>query len=121
MYGWIHSCLENLILNKYGNEMWQKIKAEAQCDEKIGDFLRYEDYSEEQTFDLFTAAYKHTNLEKDELLEKFGNTWIHSIILFQLNKACIYFYISLFSIYRNKFHEVHERTRILGYANIAWY
>ena len=56
--------------------MWQKIKWEAQCNEKNGEWIRYDNYSEEQSLALFTAACKHLNIERDALLEVFGGYFL---------------------------------------------
>lgn len=76
MFGWIHSCLEKLVLTSHGDNMWQQIKNEAQCSEKNGDWIRYENYSDEQSFALFTAACNKLNIEKDILMEVFGGYFL---------------------------------------------
>lgn len=76
MYGWINTCLEQLILTNFDEEVWQNIKTEAQCSEKIGEWLRYENYSDAQTYALFAAASKILNVEKDALMEIFGGYFL---------------------------------------------
>lgn len=79
MYGWIHTCLEKLILTRFGEVVWQNIKNEAKCSYKNGEFLRYDMYTDEQTFALVGASCKVLNLDMDAVLEVFGDYFMEYV------------------------------------------
>ena len=72
MYGWIHTCLEKLVLTRFGEKTWQDIKEEAKISAKNGHWIRYDNYSDDEIFALLKAACKVLDLELDVLLEIYG-------------------------------------------------
>lgn len=64
--------MEKLILTRFGEETWQKIKTEAQCPFKNGDWIRYDNYSDAQIYSLLDASCKILSLDMDTLLEIYG-------------------------------------------------
>jgi guanylate cyclase soluble subunit beta len=79
MYGWIHGCLEKLVLVSYGEFVWIQIKEEANCNIITGDFIRYESYGDDETMALFTATCKVLNLDIDTILEIFGRYFMEYV------------------------------------------
>ena len=76
MYGWIHTCLEKMVLTKHGEATWKEIKDIAKCTVKNGDWIRYENYSDEETFALIHACAKVLKIQTDLVLEIFGTYFI---------------------------------------------
>lgn len=72
MYGWIHTCLEHLILTRFNDETWQKIKLDAKCTISNGGFCRYSNYTDTQTKALIEASSKVLEIDMDTLLEIYG-------------------------------------------------
>ena len=56
MFGWINDCTECLVVSKFGEETWHKIKEKAECDVEDGGFLRYKYYHDSETVGLVVAA-----------------------------------------------------------------
>jgi guanylate cyclase soluble subunit beta len=79
MYGWIHACLEKMILALHGEEIWAKIKNTAGCEVKTGDWIRYDNYSDDETFALVEASCKVLNTDSDTILELFGKYFMEYV------------------------------------------
>ena len=79
MYGWIHLALEKLILLDYGDNKWKEIKNIARCKVKTGDWLRYENYSDEETFALIDACTVVLKMDADAVFELLGQYFIEYI------------------------------------------
>ena len=79
MYGWIHTCLEKMVLTKHGEATWKEIKDIAKCTVKNGDWIRYENYSDEETFALIHACAKVLKIQTDLVLEIFGTYFMHYV------------------------------------------
>eukprot|EP01039_Chlorochromonas_danica_P020926 gene20926-25675_t len=77
MYGWINGCLEDLILEVYGNGIWEQIKSKAKCHLPTGDFFRSVHYDDESTYALVSAACSVLGAPVDVLLEAFGRHFIY--------------------------------------------
>ena len=71
MYGWVHNCLQQLIITRYGSDLWEKIKEQAGCDEG-NHWLRYEYYPDDLSMALLIASAEFTSHTFDELLELYG-------------------------------------------------
>lgn len=77
MYGWINGCLEDLILEVYGNGIWEQIKSKAKCHLPTGDFFRSVHYDDESTYALVSATCSVLGAPVDVLLEAFGRHFIY--------------------------------------------
>lgn len=68
MYGWINGCLEDLIIESYGIEIWNSIKSKAGITQANGDFFRSVNFDDETTYQLVNAASQLLSVPKDDLL-----------------------------------------------------
>ncbi|XP_015786459.1 guanylate cyclase soluble subunit beta-1-like [Tetranychus urticae] len=71
MYGFVNHALELLVIRNFGNEVWEKIKKEAEI-EMEGSFLVRLIYDDENTYNLIGAAEKVLKIPANEILELFG-------------------------------------------------
>ena len=76
MFGWINDCTECLVLSKFGEEAWHKIKEKANCDVVDGGFLRYKYYPDSDTVALVVAASEVLSISVDDVLHAFGDYFI---------------------------------------------
>ncbi|OQV19630.1 Guanylate cyclase soluble subunit beta-1 [Hypsibius exemplaris] len=71
MHGIINRALELMVIQKFGEEFWDKLKEEAGI-RLNGEFLVTEFYSDESTYKLVVAATKLTGLKMEQILELYG-------------------------------------------------
>ena len=76
MFGWINDCTECLVLTKFGEETWHKIKEKAGCEVQDGGFLRYKYYPDSDTVQLVVAASEVLGIGVDDVLFAFGDYFI---------------------------------------------
>lgn len=76
MFGWINDCTECLVITKFGEETWHKIKEKANCQVEDGGFLRYKYYPDSDTVQLVVAASEVLGLTVDEVLFAFGEFFV---------------------------------------------
>mmetsp|Transcript_21651 Transcript_21651/g.47288 ORF Transcript_21651/g.47288 Transcript_21651/m.47288 type:complete len:467 (+) Transcript_21651:386-1786(+) len=76
MFGWINDCTECLVLTKFGEETWQRIKEKAGCEVQDGGFLRYKYYPDSDTVQLVVAASEVLGIGVDDVLFAFGDYFI---------------------------------------------
>lgn len=76
MFGWINDCTECLVVSKFGEETWHKIKEKADCDVVDGGFLRYKYYPDSDTVQLVVAASEVLGITVDDVLHAFGDYFI---------------------------------------------
>lgn len=76
MFGWINDCTECLVLTKFGEETWHKIKEKAGCEIHDGGFLRYKYYPDSDTVQLVVAAAEVLGIGVDDVLFTFGDYFI---------------------------------------------
>ncbi|GFS53639.1 guanylate cyclase soluble subunit beta-1 [Nephila pilipes] len=74
MYGFVNHALEILIVRNFGEEMWEKIKAEAQIVME-GQFLVRLIYEDEITYHIVFAAEKCLGIKAADILELFGRNF----------------------------------------------
>lgn len=74
MYGMVHSGARSMVLDAYGEQVWQLVLCEA----GLGDehFISGQNYSDETTLSIIHAISKITGIEPPELLRSFGTYWI---------------------------------------------
>jgi len=76
MFGWVNDCTECLVLTKFGEETWHKIKEKAGCEVQDGGFLRYKYYPDSDTVQLVVAASEVLGIGVDDVLMAFGDYFI---------------------------------------------
>jgi Haem-NO-binding len=76
MFGWINDCTECLVVSKFGEEKWHKIKEKANCNVVDGGFLRYKYYPDSDTVALVVAASEVLGISVDDVLHAFGDYFI---------------------------------------------
>ena len=79
MFGWINDCTECLVISKFGEETWHKIKQQANCDVADGGFLRYKYYPDGDTVQLVVAASQVLGISVDDVLYAFGDYFIEYV------------------------------------------
>ncbi|XP_070762135.1 guanylate cyclase soluble subunit beta-2-like [Enoplosus armatus] len=68
-YGFINTCLKSLVLEKFGEETWVKLRDEAGVQDA---FLTYEVYKDEITMKLVAEACKLLGVKPEVVLRQFG-------------------------------------------------
>ncbi len=74
MYGMVNKALEDMVVERFGEDAWERIKAEAGVD--IDVFISNEGYPDEITYQLVAAASTVLDRPATELLEAFGIHWV---------------------------------------------
>ncbi|KAM6199122.1 LOW QUALITY PROTEIN: guanylate cyclase soluble subunit beta-2-like [Sarcoramphus papa] len=69
MYGFINTCLKSLVVEKYGEETWEKLRLQAGVQDS---FLTFEVYKDEITMQLVDKACKILGVPADMVLREFG-------------------------------------------------
>lgn len=64
---------------QFGEEVWIQIKNEANCDVKTGDWIRYENYEDIDTFALINATCKVLKVDGETVLEIFGQYFMEYV------------------------------------------
>ncbi|NXU91279.1 GCYB2 cyclase, partial [Xiphorhynchus elegans] len=68
-YGFINTCLKSLVVEKYGEETWEKLRLQAGVQDS---FLTFEVYKDEITMQLVDKACKVLGVPADMVLREFG-------------------------------------------------
>ncbi|XP_035536352.1 guanylate cyclase soluble subunit beta-2-like [Morone saxatilis] len=68
-YGFINTCLKSLVVEKFGEETWVKLRDEAGVQDT---FLTYEVYKDEITMQLVAEACKLLGVKPEVVLRQFG-------------------------------------------------
>ncbi|XP_071668561.1 guanylate cyclase soluble subunit beta-2-like isoform X3 [Patagioenas fasciata] len=68
-YGFINTCLKSLVVEKYGEETWEKLRLQAGVQDS---FLTFEVYKDEITMQLVDKACKILGVPADMVLREFG-------------------------------------------------
>jgi predicted hydrocarbon binding protein len=74
MYGIVNKAIEEMAVASGGRELWQKICAEASCDDT--NIVSMQHYPDENTFRLVEAASNVLGIPAHVILRKFGKHWI---------------------------------------------
>ncbi|CAG0920576.1 unnamed protein product [Notodromas monacha] len=75
MYGFVNYAIELLVLQNFGEEVWKKIKKQADLD-MDGQFLVRQIYDDSITYDIVTAAEKVLEVPASDILEMFGKMFL---------------------------------------------
>ena len=79
MFGWINDCTECLVVSKFGEDTWHKIKEKAECTVPDGGFLRYKYYHDSETVTLVVAASEVLGITVDDVLFAFGQYFLEYV------------------------------------------
>ena len=74
MKGIINKGIQELVEAKFGAEAWDKVKELAKCEEPF--FSASDDYPDQMTLDLVTAASEVSGLPPEAVLVEFGKFWV---------------------------------------------
>ncbi|XP_022914557.1 guanylate cyclase soluble subunit beta-1 [Onthophagus taurus] len=74
MYGFVNYALELLVIKTFGEEIWEKIKKDAEV-QMEGQFLVRQIYEDELTYNLISSAVDILNIPATAILELFGKTF----------------------------------------------
>ncbi|XP_071467846.1 guanylate cyclase soluble subunit beta-2-like [Marmota flaviventris] len=69
MYGFINTCLQSLVIEKFGEETWEKLKASAEVQDA---FMTYTVYDDIITIKLIQEACKVLGVSMEAILKLFG-------------------------------------------------
>nr|XP_015216437.1 PREDICTED: guanylate cyclase soluble subunit beta-2-like isoform X1 [Lepisosteus oculatus]XP_015216438.1 PREDICTED: guanylate cyclase soluble subunit beta-2-like isoform X2 [Lepisosteus oculatus] len=69
MYGFINTCLKSLVIDKFGEETWEKLRHEAGVQDT---FMTFEVYKDDITMRLVEEACKLLDVAPDVVLKQFG-------------------------------------------------
>lgn len=73
MYGLINKAVQGLVTERFGGDMWARIRSRAGLPEEP--FLSMEQYPDEVTFSLVAAATEELGVSAEEILKEFGRYW----------------------------------------------
>jgi hypothetical protein len=74
MYGLVNRSIEDLIVSRYGDATWEKIRLASGVEEEI--FLSNESYPDSVTYQLVGAASQVLGVPPAQVLELFGEHWV---------------------------------------------
>lgn len=74
MYGLVNRALQNLVIQKLGQEAWREICETAQVEDH--NFINFMPYPDAVTYRLAEATAKRMNQTVAQVLEAFGEHWI---------------------------------------------
>ena len=74
MYGIVNKGIKDMVVRNYGEDTWDQIREEANCEEDY--FLSMENYDDAITYNLVGAASKVLDVSADKILIAFGEFWM---------------------------------------------
>ncbi len=74
MYGLVNKAIADMVLAKFGEETWQKIREKAAVEDKT--FLSMEGYPDDVTHRLVKAGSEVLGLSPAEIMHAFGEWWV---------------------------------------------
>jgi hypothetical protein len=74
MYGIVNKAIEDLVMDKFGPSMWERVKSRSGVD--IDFFISNEPYDDALTFTLAHAVAEETGMGIKAVLEAFGEWWV---------------------------------------------
>lgn len=75
MYGLVNKAIRDMVCSQCGEETWQRIRSRAEVVEDR--FLSMESYPDDLTHRLVLAASQELGLPPTQIMEKFGEYWVH--------------------------------------------
>jgi hypothetical protein len=74
VYGMIHQAARDMVLDRYGVDVWNTILASSGLDNRH--FIGAEHFPDDVTYALIGQIVAHSGLSSDDLLEQFGEHWV---------------------------------------------
>jgi len=74
MHGAVNQAVEDLIISKFDERTWLKVKKDSGFTEEM--FLSNEPYPDQLTFDLVASTNKVTGMAVDDILRALGEHWV---------------------------------------------
>lgn len=74
MYGIVNKAIEELVIENFGEDKWEEIKAKSGVD--IDYFISNEPYDDDITYKLAGAASEVMGISVDDVLIAFGEWWV---------------------------------------------
>jgi Haem-NO-binding len=74
MYGLVNRSIEDLIVSRFGDSTWEKIRLASGVEEEV--FLSNESYPDSVTYQLVGAASQVLGMPAAQILEAFGEHWV---------------------------------------------
>lgn len=74
MYGMINNAIQDMIIEEYGDKVWDSIKNSAGL--QTDGFVSMESYPDGVTYSLVSETCKATGADASDLLERIGEYWI---------------------------------------------
>jgi hypothetical protein len=75
MYGLVNKSMQDLVTTRFGAETWTRIRREAGVEHEA--FVSMQAYPDAITYDLVKAASRELDIPVPNLLEAFGEHWVH--------------------------------------------
>lgn len=74
MYGMVNNAICELVNQRFGADVWQRVKARAGVDLEV--FISNDGYDDQITYALVAATAEETGLTGQQVLEAFGEHWV---------------------------------------------
>lgn len=74
MYGLVNAAVHDLVVSRFGEHTWAQIKARAGL--TVDAFSRMEQYPDEITFKMVSAASEVLGIPADDVQKAFGEHWV---------------------------------------------
>jgi len=74
MYGLVNLGVKELVVSKFGEDKWLRIKEIVGM--KDDSFVRMKSYDDKMTYDMVAASSEVLNLKPDDVLKAFGEYWV---------------------------------------------
>ncbi len=74
MYGMVNEALEQLVVETFGEPVWQKVKRRAGVSDPA--FIRMKEYPDQMTYALAGALSQEVGVPLSQLLHAFGVYWV---------------------------------------------
>lgn len=74
MYGMVNQAIKDLVVSKFGDEVWQKICTDVKI--PTDDFVFMQYYPDPLTYSLVGAASSQLSLPAETVLKEFGKHWV---------------------------------------------
>lgn len=77
MYGLVNNAVQGLIVERFGEETWARIKKRAAVE--VDEFLSMASYPDDLTYRLVGAATEELSMPAEDILHAFGEYWVLQI------------------------------------------
>ena len=77
MYGLINKAVRELVRSEFGDDAWGRIRSAAGVEED--DFVSMQQYDDDVTYALVSAASEELGVPAEKVLETFGSYWVRYV------------------------------------------